>query len=205
MKIVNLEQGSQEWLAWRMNHITSTDSSVIMGCNPWIDLKTLWQRKLGFLDKEPENAAMRRGSNLEPLAREAFIDSTNIIVTPQVGEHDTIDFIGTSLDGISEDGAVIVEIKCPVKLTNHLAQGEPDAEPPAHYFCQMQHHLMVSGASICYYVSYHPEDPDLIIIKEILPDAKYIEDLIKAETCFWKKNIIDMKNPSWTFDEKQKN
>ena len=35
MRIVNLEQGTKEWLEWRRQGITATESSVILGLSPY--------------------------------------------------------------------------------------------------------------------------------------------------------------------------
>lgn len=204
MKIIDLEQGSPEWLSWRENHITSTDASVIMDLNPWCDKKTLQGRKLGFIDPIKENAAMRRGSELEPEARAIFIEKTGIVVEPAVGESEDHPYMGTSLDGISEDGNVIVEIKSPVRLNKHLAHLEQGVIIEPHYRCQIMHHLAVSGAECCFYVSYHPEDPDKVIIKEVMPDKEFIERMIEAERYFYEKNILLMEPiDERLFDEKR--
>ena len=60
-----------------------------------------------------------------------------------------------SLDGMDLDGSLILEIKCPYKgqaseLWNDALQGRV----PAHYFLQIQHQLMVSGAEIAHYWVY---------------------------------------------------
>ena len=35
MKIVNFEQGTDEWLQWRRNKPTASRAGTIMGCSPW--------------------------------------------------------------------------------------------------------------------------------------------------------------------------
>ena len=50
--MIELEQGSPEWLSWRRTVITATDASVIMGNNPWETPYSCWQRKLGLLEEK---------------------------------------------------------------------------------------------------------------------------------------------------------
>ena len=52
-----------------------------------------------------------------------------------------------SLDGITLDGELIVEIKCPFKgRDSELWEAVAAGEVPGHYGVQVQHQLMVSGA-----------------------------------------------------------
>ena len=54
----------------------------------------------------------------------------------------------TSLDGITLQGDVIVEVKCPVRGRNSTLWREAEAgQVPGHYAAQVQHQLMVSGAT----------------------------------------------------------
>ena len=32
---VDLEQGSQEWLNWRLTRYTASNAGAVLGCNPW--------------------------------------------------------------------------------------------------------------------------------------------------------------------------
>src|SRR5947207_6179700 len=118
MKIINHVQGSDEWLLWRQDRITATAAGVIMGLNPWKTLNDLFDEMLGIKPPEPLNDKMRRGQELEPVARDLFIKETGISVTPICCEHDTEWWMAASLDGISQDHTIVCEIKCP-RLKTH--------------------------------------------------------------------------------------
>ena len=60
MGIINLIQGSPEWLELRKNKITGTDSSVLLGSNPFKTRLELWQQKMGLKEQDACNAAMLR-------------------------------------------------------------------------------------------------------------------------------------------------
>lgn len=205
MKIINLEQGSQEWIAWRNSVITSTDASIIMGSNPWETPFKCWQRKLGLVEEKQTNEAMERGKRLEPEARAHFKDKYLMpMMNPLVVESTEFDFLGASLDGFSEKENSILEIKCgSAKLHSMAAFGEI----PEYYKDQMQHQLLVTGADRCFYYSYSGEEGICI---EVLPDEKYEEKFLPKAREFLKclvlfeppplqeKDYINMEeNPLW--------
>ena len=56
-----------------------------------------------------------------------------------------------SLDGITLDGALILEVKCPVKgQASELWKQVAAGELPDHYYWQVQHQLMVSDALLAH-------------------------------------------------------
>ena len=180
MKIVSLEQGSQEWLAWRKTVITGTDASIIMGSNPWDTPYTCWQRKLGLIEEKKSNEAMERGKRLEPEARAQFIERYGIEMIPAVVESSEFEFLGASLDGITLLGGTILEVKCGgYKLHDMATKGEI----PSYYRDQMQHQLLVTGADKCCYYSYNGTDGICI---DVFPDPEYKAKFMPKARAFWK-------------------
>jgi putative phage-type endonuclease len=180
MKVINLEQGSPEWLAWRRTVITSTDCSCILGNNPWTTAYKCWQRKLGLIEEQASNDAMERGKRLEPAARAQFIERYDLIMEPQVVESSEFDFLGASLDGICISGRFILEIKCGgYKLHEMASRGEI----PQYFQDQMQHQLLVTGAEKCYYYSFNGVDGICI---EVLPDPDFKGKLLPKAREFLK-------------------
>lgn len=185
MKIIELEQGSQEWLNWRKSVITATDASCIMGNNPWTTAYKCWQRKLGLIEEQKSNEAMERGKRLEPEARAQFTERYGIEMQPMVVESTEFEFLGASLDGISQLGNHLLEIKCGgVKLHEMAAQGVI----PPYYMDQMQHQLLVTRAEKCFYYSYNGRDGICI---EVLPDPEFINRFMPKAREFWKCVAFD--------------
>src|SRR5690606_25562895 len=119
---------------------TATDASVIMGNNPWTTPYKCWQRKLGLIEEQKSNEAMERGKRLEPEARALFIETHGINMKPEVVESTKYDFLGASLDGLSDCGQFICEIKCGgANLHNQALHGII----PKYYEDQIQHQLLV--------------------------------------------------------------
>ncbi len=68
-KIVKLEQGSEAWREWRHKGIGASDAPTIMGEVPFKNAKTtaqLLQEKRGPVPDFTQNAAMAKGTELEP-------------------------------------------------------------------------------------------------------------------------------------------
>jgi putative phage-type endonuclease len=192
MKIISLQQGSQEWLDWRESKIAATDASIIMGLNPFKNVVTLWKEKLSIVAAPPANEHMRRGQELEPIARALFIEETGIDVEPLVIESDKYSWMGASLDGIDATRKIIVEIKCPSADT-HLLAANGGIKP--YYEAQMQHQLYASEAEICYYVSYNTGCDPKFVVLEITRNEEFIKEMIACEEKFYHDNLCGMKQP----------
>jgi len=192
MKIIDHIQGSSEWLNWRKGIITGTDASVIIGSNPFKSPLDLYEEKLGLVSQQSDNAAMKRGRDLEPIARQIAIEEIGVHFEPICVVHSDYYFMGASLDGYSECNGSILEIKCPSKDTHRLAVGG-DIKP--YYMTQIQHQLACTGALKCYYFSYNPEYTEMIAILEIKPDLDYIKAMIEAERKFYEEHLCLMNPP----------
>lgn len=157
MPILNLDQGSQEWLDYRKGKVMATDASVLMQSNPWKKPIDIWEEKLGIKEPASLNDSMKRGQILEPEARNLAMDIIGIEFEPVVYESERYNFMAASLDGISICGKKILEIKCPKHETH---QDAINGMVPLYYIDQMQHQLFVTGAECCFYFSYRPENKE---------------------------------------------
>jgi putative phage-type endonuclease len=181
MPRVDIEQNTPEWLAWRK--IGGSDSSVLMNTNPYQDVEEMWKRKLGLIPDIEVNAAMQRGHDLEPVARQLLELETGLYLPAICYEHSEYPFITASTDGASVNDEVISEIKCP-GLTTHREALAGKIKP--YYFTQMQHNMGASGAKVCLYYSY-TDIPDIQQTKliEIPRDEDYIQRIIERCRDFW--------------------
>jgi len=186
MKVISVEQGSDIWLQWRRSVITATDSSVIMGVNPYTDLTELRLRKLGLIPETPCSPAMQRGKDMESSARESFHkDNPDINFTPMVVESSEYPFLGASLDGITKSGNHIIEIKCPGKKNMQIAR---NGEVLPYYLAQIQHQLLCTGATTCYYYCYDGKEGHTI---EVYPDMDWQKEYLPKAEEFWMSLIFD--------------
>jgi putative phage-type endonuclease len=142
--VLKLVQGTPEWHSHRAQFRNASESAAVMGLNPWQTLYQLWLVRTGRLEV-PVTAPMQHGTQMEPKARAAYEEQTGAVMQPLVlteGDY------SASLDGITLDGDLIVEIKCPYKgQASALWQAVSVGEVPEHYRIQVQHQMMVSGAA----------------------------------------------------------
>lgn len=173
-----MQQNTQEWLQMRRSKIMASDAPIIMEQSPWKTPLQLFEEKLGIRPQPDMNSAMIRGLELEPLARQAYIDHTGNNVEPEVVFHKEFSWMGASLDGIDKDHSIIVEIKCPGEKDHLLAT---EGKIPEKYYAQLQHQLAVTGLNMLHYFSYRNEDFCLIEVKR---DDDFILKLYKKEKKF---------------------
>jgi putative phage-type endonuclease len=195
-----VEQGSPAWLSLRKEKIGSSDSSSIMGVNKWKSEYELWCEKLDLIPAQQENEAMRRGKELESVARDQFESAFGVKFAPKVFVKD---FQIASLDGVSECNQVAIEIKCPMNPdTEYAVKGKV----PPYYYPQLQHQMIVLDIKEMFYISYHPDSFVNFIVKR---DDDYCEKLLDKEKEFWKylqtlespplsdRDYIERSDPEW--------
>lgn len=172
--IVQLVQGSPEWHAHRRGLRNASETPAVLGISPWVTPYQLWLLKTGRA--EPTiNAAMRNGTALEPLARHAYEVETGNVMQPLVLQDG---LYSASLDGMTLEGDLIVEIKVPYKRqASALWQAVEAGEVPGHYLAQIQHQLMVSGAAGAHLWVFDGERGLLHVIE---PDAAAVQAIRAA-------------------------
>ncbi len=183
MRKIEHNQGSSEWLNWRKERLTATDAASLLGCNPWVTPYKCWQRKTGQAPEQAVTPAMLRGQTDEPRARKMFIEESNINMTPCCIESEIHPHLGASLDGISDCGSYLLEIKSQ-PIDRIKKEGIP-----AYHMCQMQHQMLCTDgkAESCFYVSIWD---DKIHIDHVYRNANWADDYIPQAKEFWKKCVF---------------
>ena len=82
-QIIRLEQGSEAWYQYRLLHRNASETAAVMGLCPWLTPYSLWEIKTGRR-RQQVTYPMKRGIELEPLARAAYEADTGMIVEPVV-------------------------------------------------------------------------------------------------------------------------
>lgn len=165
MRIVDVEQGSAEWLDLRAGKVTASRVADVMART-----KTGWgasrknyaaqlitERLTGKPADTFQNDAMRWGTETEPEARSMYAFELDVdVVEVGVFMHPERDDCMASPDGlVGEDG--LVEIKCPNTATHIdtlLAE-----QIPRKYALQMQWQMICTNRDWCDFVSYDPRLP----------------------------------------------
>ncbi len=138
-------------------------------------LQLIAQRLTGRARQSFQTSAMKRGSDLEPEAKEAYeIATGNFVTDTEFVEHPIIDMFGASPDGLVEDKNILIEIKCmgDERHLDFLLTGEI----PLQYQHQMTAQCACTGVPECDFVAYHDEFPKgkEIGIKRFAPTAEEI-------------------------------
>lgn len=186
MRIITADQGSPEWLAARAGKLTASRFADLMAktkAGPSTSRKNLItqlavERITGTASESYSNEAMRRGTELEPVAREAYEAHTLSPVT-QIGFalHDVMDYVGASVDGMV-GGNGLVEIKCPSAQGKHADALRFGAHAD-EYRWQIQGQMWIANREWCDVVSFDPRFPDglQIAVKRIARDDAAIAEL----------------------------
>jgi putative phage-type endonuclease len=189
-RVINLQQGSSPWHEFRRSHLGASEIPAVMGESPYMTAYELYCLKVGLTEPIDQTDAMRKGHEMEPIIRAYFEQETGIALMPQVIESVEMPWLSASLDGISLDGDVFVEIKFNNKMNHQLCL---NGEIPYHHFLQMQMQWGVLGHEAhCkgYYVSHHAGEN---IIVEIKPDIRIWNEIIEKGKEFW--DHVQHKNP----------
>ena len=192
MEIFNCEQGDDEWFQAKLGVPSSSKFSDIMAKgkgktrrNYLVDIAS--EIITGKREESYVSADMKRGTELEPFAREEyeFITGNNV---EQIGFAKDNN-VGCSPDGfIGKDGGL--EIKCP-KPSTHIETVISDVIPTKHR-PQMQGCMMVTGRKWWDFCSYCPDISDeyqYIFIKRMARDELYIKELRHEINLF----LMDLK------------
>ena len=184
-----MEQRTPEWFAARCGKVTASRLADVMARtksgysasrqNYMAEL--ICQRLTGKLEEGFSNAAMMRGTELEPVAREMYALNEFDAEITEVGliDHPTISGFAASPDGlVNEDG--LIEIKCPNTWTHleTLITGEPKRQ----YMLQMHAQMMCTGRKWCDFVSFDDRlPPDLAYFKKRIHFDEALASEIESE------------------------
>ena len=187
MRKVEVEQGTENWLNWRKGLITATDAPILLGVSPYATPYKGWQRKLGLIEEQQRNPGMDLGIKNEPIAREAFIKRTNIKMMPCVIESEKYNFIGASLDGLSECGRYILELKYN-NAELHEEICKRSTIPDYHQY-QMQHQMLSSDGQVekCLYGSFNNGELSIV---EVFPNHTWLSIYLEKAREFWRRVVL---------------
>lgn len=178
-RVVDLEQGSQQWLDFRKTRLGASDIPIIMGESPWCTPYQLWCQKLDLVPSQSENFAMSEGKRMEPVIRQMIVDLIGEPLTPLVAVSLNNDRILASVDAITETHKRMYEIKYPSLQDHEYAM---DGTCPKKYYGQLQAQMYVFDLIRNHYSSYHPQDELRIV--PIDRDETYIQTMIEMAEDF---------------------
>ena len=199
MHIINLDQRTDAWKAWRNQGITATDSTVILGASPYKTPWRLWAEKVGKIlpPDLSKNPNVQRGVALEDEARLLFQNKHLTCVMPACAECDVDPIFRASFDGLTPLNEP-VEFKCPgEKVLTEVRTEGLKAKTVQMYSVQVQHQMLVSGSNRGWLVFYDSTTKELIEF-EIQRDETIIKRLLAEGRKFYEsvtKKIEPPKDP----------
>lgn len=191
MQILNLEQGTPEWLEARLGIVTMSKvgsllvngkSASGLGKDAYTYMnQLLGERITGELDDSFQgNRHTERGNALEPLAKELYTGLTG----------NAVEEVGIILNrgaGYSPDGLVgndgLIEIK--TKLPKYQVEVLLANEIPKEHIAQCQGGLWVSEREWIDFVSYWPGMP--LFVKRAYRDEKMISTIAMRVEAFYEE------------------
>jgi predicted phage-related endonuclease len=189
MKILNLIQGSDEWLAARLNYLGGSEAPMMMGDSKFmsrgqlLDLKKGWQANPNpyFLEK-----LFAKGHDHEEMAREVTELEYCEDFPPIVGLTDvglSVPLI-SSYDGLNCDNLVWEHKDWNLILAANVKNGILEAQ----YYWQLEHQMLVADANEVLFTCSDGGDENRISMLYIsVPERR--EALIKG----WKQFLADLE------------
>jgi hypothetical protein len=187
----NVEQGSPEWFALRIQFPLTASEAQAIGNNDK-GLETLCMEKMAckYSSAEKElysNKDLERGVDLEGDARSLYeLETGNEVETVGFVTNDKISKVaGASPDGlVGKDG--LLEIKA-FADTKHFKmsldfQRTGDFEIESQYVWQMQMQMLITGRKWADFVPFNPNYKKSLLIKRVVADKemqKEIKDGLK--------------------------
>lgn len=168
----DIEQGSYEWHELRNGKIGGTSSKGLFTKGDTLKLQLLSELTEDFVLEEGfVSDAMLRGKELEPEAKQILCDKIGVELLDCGWIQSDYKYMGISPDGLSKDGKVSCEIKCP-EGKKHIQTILGDAIPLDHIH-QCLHYFTVNPAlERLYFMSYRPESIRPVFMTDINRDSK---------------------------------
>lgn len=200
----------EEWLQARGKRIGGSDSSAIIGLNPYMDNVELWKIKTGLIVPEDisDEPYVKYGTKAEHLLRElfrmdypqyeVFYEENNMFI------NNKYPFAHSSLDGWIRDEKGRFGI-WEAKTTNILQSMQKEKwkdKMPDNYFCQMVHNIAVTEAEFGHMTALLKYEFDGQVYQQIKNyhiERLEVQDdciyLMEKESEFWQ-NVKTGKQPA---------
>lgn len=190
MKIIEVEQGSPEWLLLRREKIGASEIAAVCGKSPYMKPWDLWEHKI-MGNETPMNEHMQRGKEVEKWVATFYPHCKN-----PTALHDTHEWMLASFDLFDDNTNTIYEIKCVgADKIKEIRSGKI----PIHWKYQMNQQMMVAQKDECillvceavgadpYRIVYerHP-----LICDEIIDKGSIFDDHLKKGIAI-QKPVID--------------
>lgn len=192
--IIDVQQGSEQWKAFRNQHFTASDAAAILEIEGAYRSKesVLSEKKYGY--KELLNAFTRQifadGHAAEDSARAIIEEQYGIALAPVVEVLDGTK-LAASYDGITLDGEIIWEHKhfTGSKRAQKRLEMARSGEVADYDLAQIQQQLLVSSAKKCLFTVSDGTEMVMATV-EVLPDQNWFERIRNGWSNFERELAI---------------
>lgn len=187
MRQVLLQQGSDEWKAWRLTRYTASNAAAVMNCNPWFprNQKALLKLLTGQQEVR-ENPYMAAGTRDEDMIRGLLETISGVKYPPSCWETEVDGLLlGASLDCFNQETSIIWDLKRPHKGSEDSYFQSGEIKP--HYHWQLVHQLLCTPAKeagLCYYAH---DTGEIRLTKTIKKEDLAIQDATRHLISAWKE------------------
>jgi putative phage-type endonuclease len=185
-----------EWLKSRQAGIGGSDAAGVCGVSKWSTPYDVYLSKTEPVEDDSPTDAMRWGTMKEPLIRQEYCNqSGNEVVEPKTAfKHEKYPWMIANLDGLvlmpnDPDRVVVFEAKTARDGNGWGVSGSD--EVPFDYILQVQHYMLVVGASETHLAVLIGSSDFRIYFIDADPEMQ--DELIKIEAEFWKQ--VELRNP----------
>ncbi len=183
----DLIQGSDEWLAFRMNHDGSSEAAAMLGLSNLGTRTELLRMKSSGMTKEFSDWVQANildyGHEVEALARPIVAQKLGIRLFPLTC---SLGRLSASCDGLTMDGTIGWEHK---QWNAALAAAVTRNELPDTHMPQVQQELLVTGAQKWIF-TVSDGTPENMVSMEVLPDTEWFERILAG----WEQFNKDREN-----------
>jgi putative phage-type endonuclease len=189
-----------EWLGWRRGGIGGSDVAALMGLSPWSSPWKVWADKCGLLpldDELDDDDPREAGRWLEDAIARWFAFRYDLTV---VGEqtrctHPEHPHHRCTVDGFvfpGHPGPVFLDEAHEVLEVKHEAYGKPWDDIPAHYQCQGQWQMYVTGTERVHFAVLHGRRLRRYVLER---DDDDIALMVAAVDTFWHDHVLTGEPP----------
>jgi len=186
MKIVDINQRSDEWKVWRYQGVTATDVSIILGLSPYKTPWQLWAEKVGRINSPDisNNPNVKRGVRLEDEARQQTEGRVGEILLPLCGECARWDVLRASFDGL-DSAMKPYEFKAPAdSVWEDLLKNGIESTTYKLYESQVHAQCVVAGSSTGTLIFYKEGGQYQEFNISLSPERE--NEILEASKLFWE-------------------
>lgn len=186
-KVVEIVQGSSEWLEWRKSGLGGSDAPVIEGLSPYKTKRELFFEKRGerVEDDDSKDFIFAKGHKTEALIRQEFCSlilaetGFQIEMAPVCLRHPEFEYIIVSLDG-RDSKLGVLEAKL---VGQEDLRNAREGHLPAHHYSQMQHQFWAAEEEVGQWFGHDgKKNGALVMVKR---NEEYIKRYSDKAHQFW--------------------